>query len=81
MRHVVSTTLTTAAGFAPLVLAGGAFWPPVAVAIGGGVLGATLLALTFVPASFALLTARRADRVTETVAKATAAPQLFFANP
>ena len=48
-RHIVSTTLTTAAGFTPLILAGGGFWPPVAVAIGGGVAGATLVALTLVP--------------------------------
>lgn len=56
-RHVVSTTITTAAGFTPLILAGGEFWPPVAVAIAGGVSGATLLALGFVPAAF-LLTRR-----------------------
>ncbi len=49
-RHVLSTTLTTAFGFLPLVLGGGAFWPPVGVAIGGGVLGATVIALSFVPA-------------------------------
>jgi multidrug efflux pump subunit AcrB len=53
-RHLVSTSLTTMAGFAPLVLAGGSFWPPVAVAIGGGVAGATLLAVTFVPTLFVL---------------------------
>ena len=49
MRHVVSTTLTTVVGFLPLFLGGGSFWPPVAVTIGGGVLGATQLALTLVP--------------------------------
>lgn len=57
-RHVVATTLTTAIGFAPLILGGGGFWPPLAVAIGGGIGGATLLALYFVPAAF-LLFARR----------------------
>ena len=30
----------------PLIVEGGGFWPPVAWAIGGGVSGATLLAVT-----------------------------------
>ena len=38
-RHIVATSLTTMAGFAPLVLSGGGFWPPMAVAIAGGVGG------------------------------------------
>ncbi len=42
-RHVLATSVTTMAGFAPLLLAGGGFWPPVAVTIAGGVVGATLL--------------------------------------
>lgn len=54
-RHVLATTFTTMAGFTPLIVAGGGFWPPVAVSIGAGVLGATLLALTFVPAANRLL--------------------------
>ena len=41
-RHVVATSLTTMAGFAPLVLGGGGFWPPLAIAIAGGVAGATI---------------------------------------
>jgi multidrug efflux pump subunit AcrB len=53
-RHVLATTFTTMAGFAPLILAGGEFWPPLAVAIGVGVLGATLLALGLVPALYVL---------------------------
>ena len=36
-RHVFSTTLTTVAGFIPLILGGGGFWPPLAIAIAGGV--------------------------------------------
>ena len=48
-RHVLATTLTTIAGFMPLILAGGGFWPPLATAIAGGVSGATLLALCFGP--------------------------------
>ena len=43
----------------PLVLAGGGFWPPLAVAIAGGVGGATLLALFFVPSAFRALIARK----------------------
>ena len=59
-RHVLATTLTTAGGFLPLILSGGDFWPPLAVVIAGGVLGATLLALVFVPAGYVLLVRRRA---------------------
>jgi len=54
-RHVIATTLTTVAGFAPLIIAGGAFWPPLAVAIAGGVCGATLLALIFAPSVYLLV--------------------------
>jgi multidrug efflux pump len=54
-RHVLATSFTTAAGFTPLVLAGGGMWPPPAIAIAGGVLGATVLALLFVPSAFLLL--------------------------
>lgn len=58
-RHVVSTSLTTMAGFAPLIIAGGAFWPPLAVAIAGGVAGATLVAVTLVPTAHGLIARRR----------------------
>lgn len=51
-RHVVTTTLTTMVGFVPLLIGGGEFWPPLAVAIAGGVGGATLLALFFIPAAY-----------------------------
>ena len=54
-RHVVATTLTTALGFVPLVWGGGGFWPPLAIAISGGIVGATLLALYFVPCAYVLL--------------------------
>lgn len=53
-RHVLSTTLTTVAGFLPLILGGGGFWPPLATAISGGVTGSTLLALVFIPSGFVL---------------------------
>ena len=55
-RHVLATTLTTIAGFSPLIIAGGKFWPPLAISIAGGVTGATLIALFFVPAGYRLLT-------------------------
>jgi len=54
-RHVVATTATTMAGFTPLILAGGSFWPPLAIVIAGGVVGATLLALVLVPAATLLM--------------------------
>jgi multidrug efflux pump subunit AcrB len=56
-RHIVATSLTTIAGFTPLLWQGGGFWPPLAIAIAGGVGGATILALYFVPALF-MITAR-----------------------
>ncbi len=54
-RHVMATTLSTMIGFVPLLLGGGGFWPPLAVSIAGGVGGATLLALYFVPCFYLLL--------------------------
>ena len=54
-RHVLATTLTTAIGFVPLLLGGGEFWPPLAIAIAGGVIGATLLALYLIPAAYLLV--------------------------
>jgi len=57
-RHIISTTLTTIGGFLPLILFGGAFWPPLAIAISGGMVGATLLALLFVPAVFTYVARR-----------------------
>ena len=51
----VATSLTTIAGFALLVLGGGGFWPPLAIAIAGGVAGATILALYFVPAVYLIM--------------------------
>ena len=65
-RHIVSTTLTTIAGFIPLILFGGHFWPPLAMAIAGGVAGSAVLALYLVPAMFTRFMrndqARAADR-------------------
>ena len=58
-RHVLATTFTTIGGFLPLILAGGGFWPPMAIAIAGGVVGCTLLALIFVPSTFGWTVRRR----------------------
>jgi multidrug efflux pump subunit AcrB len=58
-RHIVATSLTTMAGFMPLVIAGGGFWPPLAVAIAGGVGGATIIALYFVPSAYILSMCKR----------------------
>ena len=62
-RHVLSTTITTIAGFTPLLLVKEGLWPPLAVSIAGGVVGATLLALTFVPGVFVMTTRRRAPEL------------------
>ncbi|MEO0491650.1 MAG: efflux RND transporter permease subunit, partial [Cyanobacteria bacterium J06659_2] len=43
-RHVAATTLTTITGFIPLLMDSTGFWPPLAIAIAGGLGGATLLA-------------------------------------
>lgn len=58
-RHITSTTLTTFAGFLPLILAEGGFWPPFATAIAGGVALSTVVSFFFVPQVFLLLTRRR----------------------
>ena len=54
-RHIFSTTVTTFGGFLPLILAGGGFWPPFAMAIAGGVLLSSVVSFYFVPPAFALL--------------------------
>ena len=58
-RHVIATTLTTAIGFVPLLLGGGEFWPPLAIAIAGGVIGATLLALYLIPAAYLIVVGKK----------------------
>ncbi len=58
-RHIVSTTLTTVAGFIPLLLfSGGDFWPPLAVVIAGGVGLSGLLSLVLTPAAYRLMNRR-----------------------
>ena len=39
----------------PLILEGGGFWPPFAMAMGGGVLLSTIVSVYFVPPAFYLL--------------------------
>ncbi len=58
-RHILSTTLTTMAGFLPLLLfTGGQFWPPLAVVLAGGVGFAIILSLWFTPAMYCLISRR-----------------------
>lgn len=59
-RHIIATTLTTITGFTPLILDATGFWPPLAIAIAGGLGGATVLALYYVPAAHLLMTRRQA---------------------
>lgn len=54
-RHVFLTTLSTLGGFLPLYLSGGEFWPPLAICISAGVLGATFQALFMVPCGYLTL--------------------------
>ncbi|ROS04846.1 multidrug efflux pump subunit AcrB [Sinobacterium caligoides] len=61
-RHITSTTITTVGGFLPLILAGGGFWPPFAIAIAGGTVLTTILSFCFVPAAFKL--SRRLNQYT-----------------
>jgi multidrug efflux pump subunit AcrB len=62
-RHIVATTLTTMGGFVPLLLAGDAFWMPLAAAIAGGVAGSAILALYFTPAVFRIMTMKPFTRL------------------
>ena len=66
-RHVLATTLTTAIGFVPLLLGGGEFWPPLAIAIAGGVIGATLLALYLIPAAYLLIVGTKKQKVRDRI--------------
>lgn len=61
-RHISSTTITTVGGFIPLILAGGGFWPPFAVAIAGGTVLTTLLSFYLVPTLF-YLAHRRSKKI------------------
>ncbi len=54
-RHVVITTVTTIAGFLPLALSPSLLWPPLAIAIIGGLALSTLLTLAAIPAAYVLV--------------------------
>jgi multidrug efflux pump subunit AcrB len=54
-RHIVSTTITTFGGFLPLILSGGGFWPPFAMAVAGGVLLSAVVSFYFTPPVYALM--------------------------
>ncbi|WP_417623882.1 efflux RND transporter permease subunit [Paremcibacter congregatus] len=75
-RHIVSTTLTTLGGFAPLILFGGVMWPPLATAIAGGMVGATILALIFVPSLYYIRVRRRARKLSIRNQASAARPQV-----
>ncbi|MEM7758444.1 MAG: efflux RND transporter permease subunit [Cyanobacteria bacterium P01_A01_bin.40] len=62
-RHVITTTVTTIAGFIPLLISGGPFWRPLAIAIAGGISGSSVLALYFVPAVYLMI--KRRDRLSK----------------
>ncbi len=64
-RHIISTTITTFGGFLPLIIGGGAFWPPFAVAIAGGVLLSTVVSFYFTPPIFALVRCGKLDQPIE----------------
>ncbi len=57
-RHIISTTTTTFGGFLPLIIEGGGFWPPFAMAIAGGVLLSTIISLYFTPIAFTMTVAK-----------------------
>ncbi|MCU0535924.1 MAG: efflux RND transporter permease subunit [Hydrococcus sp. Prado102] len=54
-RHMVTTTVTDVAGFAPLLFDPTGFWNTLAIVMAGGLGGTTLLALYFLPAAYVLL--------------------------
>lgn len=64
-RHITSTTITTFGGFLPLILAGGGFWPPFAVAIAGGVMLSAVISFFFTPAAFTLIYRNKPARQSE----------------
>ncbi len=57
-RPIILTSLTTVLGLAPMAIAGGALWEPMATLMMGGLGLASLLALFWVPALYRLFFAR-----------------------
>lgn len=64
-RHIIATTVTTIVGFVPLLLDKTGFWPPLAIAVTGGLGGATILALYYIPAAHILIFQQHKPRFTE----------------
>jgi len=77
-RHIMSTTITTFGGFLPLILEGGGFWPPFAMAIAGGVLLSSVVSFYFTPPMFVLL---RRKSPTPAAESPQARPELPPAHP
>ena len=55
LRPILLTSATTVLGLAPMAVAGGALWQPMAVLMMSGLAVASLLTLLFVPAGYFLL--------------------------
>lgn len=55
LRPILLTSATTVLGLAPMAIAGGALWEPMAVLMMSGLAVASLLTLIFVPAAYFLL--------------------------
>jgi predicted RND superfamily exporter protein len=55
LRPILLTSATTVLGLAPMAIAGGALWQPMAVLMMSGLAIASLLTLFFVPAGYFLL--------------------------
>jgi multidrug efflux pump subunit AcrB len=60
LRPILLTSATTVLGLAPMAIAGGALWQPMAVLMMSGLAVASLLTLFFVPAGYFLLFNRNA---------------------
>ncbi|MEM9771178.1 MAG: efflux RND transporter permease subunit, partial [Cyanobacteria bacterium P01_D01_bin.73] len=73
-RHVLATTFTTIAGFVPLLLDDTGFWPPLAIAIAGGLGGATILALYFIPSAHLIWTRHQSRKQRQTQLQPTSNP-------
>lgn len=80
-RHNWATTVTTVIGFTPLYLAGGQFWPPVAVTIAGGVFWATALSLFFVPCAYLLMPGKRRENEAPVPSPTPARAETAFSGP
>jgi multidrug efflux pump subunit AcrB len=55
LRPILLTSATTVLGLAPMAVAGGALWQPMAVLMMSGLAVASMLTLLFVPAGYFLL--------------------------